>query len=194
MIYIWWDTERENLSWSLLGVKGLSPCGVIYIYHKKSNCQNVETKLVSLIPELCAKGHPGDMAYSTFQKHERFTSRPLSTQGLLVWWKNLFVFKQYNGDQNWRKQLTRGEEEEEKPKQLRNILFSCLWYQTLSARVEDWLLLSTSRPVLRAACACNFSPALHNHRLLLVLFCLFFLFPLYVNYVFRLFCFLVNFL
>ena len=24
MIYLWWDTERENWSWSLLGVKGLN--------------------------------------------------------------------------------------------------------------------------------------------------------------------------
>ena len=24
MIYLWWETERENWSWSLLGVKGLN--------------------------------------------------------------------------------------------------------------------------------------------------------------------------
>ena len=124
---------KKKLKLITLGSQRIKPVWG-YIYHKESNCQ---TKLVSLIPQLCAKGHPGYMAYTTFQKHERFTSRPLSTQGLLVWWKNLFVFKQYNGDQNWRKQLTRGEEE--KPKQLRNILFSCLWYQTLSARVESYL-------------------------------------------------------
>ena len=26
MIFLWWDTETENWSWSLLGVKGLSHC------------------------------------------------------------------------------------------------------------------------------------------------------------------------
>ena len=25
MVYLWWETERENWSWSLLGLKGLNP-------------------------------------------------------------------------------------------------------------------------------------------------------------------------